>query len=93
VNLESVGLTVAAAVVSLLLAVLLLVLGRREILLVVLVVALALVVLDVRESVHQASEVRHGLLAIALLAGVGHLVAAGLGAAGLRAPSRVAAAP
>jgi hypothetical protein len=70
VNLESVGLTVAAVVVSLLLA-----------------------VLDVRESVHQASEARPGLLALALLAGVGHLVAAWLAAAGLRAPSRVATAP
>jgi hypothetical protein len=57
------------------------------------VVVVVSLVLDVRESVHQASEARHGLLAIALLAGVGHLAAAVVAAAGLRAPSQVAAAP
>jgi hypothetical protein len=92
VDLESVGLTVAAAVVSLLLAGLLLTLARTGVLLVVVVFALGFAALDVHESVHQASEARPGLVGIALLAGVLHLAVAVLAAASLRAPSRMATA-
>jgi hypothetical protein len=86
IDLESVGLTVAAAVVSLLLAGLLLTVAGRQVLLAVMVVALVFVALDVRESVHQASEARAGLLAIALLTAVAHLGVAGLAGVRLRAP-------
>jgi cytochrome b561 len=80
-------------VVSLLLAGLLLTVAGRQVLVAVVLFALAFVALDLRESVHQASEARAGLLAIALLAAVAHLGAAGLACIRLRTPRRTAASP
>lgn len=93
IDLEGVGLTVSAAVVSLLLAGLLLTVAGRQVLVAVGLFALAFVALDLRESVHQASEARAGLLAITLLAAVAHLGAAGLASIRLWTPRHTAASP
>jgi hypothetical protein len=93
INPEGVGLTVTAGVASLPLAGLRLVVSGRQLLWAVMLFALAFVALDLRESVHQASEARAGLLAIALLTAVAHLGVAGLAGARLRAPRHSAATP
>jgi hypothetical protein len=87
IDLEWVGLTVAAVVVSLLLAGLLLLTAGRPVLVAV-IVALAFLALDLRESVHQASEARAGLLTIAALTALAHLGDAGLAGGRLVAPRR-----
>jgi hypothetical protein len=93
VDLEGVGLMVAAVVVSLLLAGLLLIVAGRQVLLAAVIFALVFVALDLRESVHQASEARAGLLAIALLTAVAHLGVAALAGVRLWAPRHLAARP
>jgi hypothetical protein len=93
IDLEGVQLTVAAAVVSLLLAGLLATVAGRQVLLAVVIFALLFVALDLRESMHQASEAHAGLLAIALLAAVAHLGVAGLAGVRLRTPRHTAVGP
>jgi hypothetical protein len=89
-DVESIGLTVAPAAVSLLLAGLLLTISGRRVVLAVVIVALTFAALDLRESVHQASEARAGLLTIALLAAVAHLGVAALAGVSLWTPRYLA---
>jgi hypothetical protein len=56
----------------------------------VVILALVFAALDLRESVHQASETRAGLLTIALLAAVAHLGVAGLAGVGVLTPHHLA---
>lgn len=79
--------------VSLLLAGLLLTVAGRRVLLAVVIFALVFVALDLRESVHQASEAHTGLLAIAVLAAVAHLGVAALAGVRLWAPRHTAVGP
>ena len=78
VNPDALPLVVAAVAVSLLLAAGLWLRGELTVLLApILLVGLGAAVFDVREAVHQADHSREGIMAIAILVALLHLVAAG----------------
>jgi len=72
INPESTGAVAAAVIISLLLAAALWFWRTPAVLIVAVVFALLFVVLDLREVMHQLSEARGGLAAIALVAAVLH---------------------
>lgn len=90
VNLESTPLVVAAALLSLLLAGIVAFRPRRGVLAAVVVVATAFTILELVEVIHQTSQNRPGLVALAALAGLLHATVAVLAAGQLVTRPRIA---
>jgi hypothetical protein len=92
INPESTGAVAAAVIISLLLAAALWFWRTPAVLIVAVVFALLFVVLDLREVMHQLSEARGGLAAIALVAAVLHIGVALIAGRGLMRGDSIGAA-